>query len=79
MTPGGVAQSITCLTRCVFDCRLRGCLINPGPAPYFREIISTVILLPLIQSRRVVVSLYNTSESMWTKHFIKLAHEKNCG
>ena len=25
VTPGGVAQSITCLTRCMFDCRPKGC------------------------------------------------------
>ena len=25
VTPGGVAQSIMCLTRCVFDCRPKGC------------------------------------------------------
>ena len=47
--------------RCVSDCRSRGREFDPGPVHTFVEIdhemISTVILLlPLIHSRRVVVS-----------------------
>ena len=46
--------------RCVSDCRSRGREFDPGPVPYVEidhEMISKVILLlPLIHSRRVVVS-----------------------
>ena len=49
--------------RCVSDCRSRGREFDPGPVPSHtfveidHEMISTVILLlPLIHSRRVVVS-----------------------
>ena len=43
----------------VSDCRSRGREFDPGPVSYFRgdhEIISTAILLPSADSRRVVVS-----------------------
>ena len=46
--------------RYVSDCRFRGQEFDPGKVPYFRgdccEIISTAILLPSADSRRIVVS-----------------------
>ena len=36
--------------RCEADCRSRGREFDPGPVPYFHEIISTVILLPSAES-----------------------------
>ena len=46
--------------KCVSDCRSRGRKFDPGPVTFVEidhEMISTVILLlPLIHSRRVVVS-----------------------
>ena len=39
--------------RCVSDCRSRGREFDPGPVPYFLRSFSS---LPLIYSRRVVVS-----------------------
>ena len=51
-----IAQSVTC----VFDCRSRGPDFDPGPEIDFveidHEIISTAILFPSTDSRRVVVS-----------------------
>ena len=46
----------------MIDCRSRGREFDPGPVPYFHgdsdhEIISTVILLPSADSRRVVCQL----------------------
>ena len=47
--------------RCVSDCRYRGRQFDPGLVPYIHgdcdhEMISTAILLPSPNSRRVVVS-----------------------
>ena len=42
--------------RCVSDCRSRGREFDPGPAPYFRGNSTVILLLPLIHSRRIVVS-----------------------
>ena len=50
------AQSVMCLTADTCDCRSRGWEFDPGLVPYFHEIISTAILLPSADSRRVVVS-----------------------
>ena len=68
--------------RCVSDCRSRGREFDPGPVPYFVEIdhemISTVILpLPLIHSRRVVVSYKGKYEhELLVNRLFKPAQEK---
>ena len=58
--PGHIAQSVTCLTAdtCMTaECRSRGCEFDPGPVRCIdNAIISTAILLPPADSRRVVVS-----------------------
>ena len=67
--------------RCVFDCRSRGCEFDPGPVPYFfeidNEIISTAVLLPSADSRRVVFSYKQkyVHEVLVTR-LVKLAQEK---
>ena len=50
------------------DCRSRGCKFVLGPVPYLidHEIISTVILLPLIQEGLLSV----TSKSMCMKYWL---------
>ena len=66
--------------RYMSDCRSRGHKFDPGPAPYFEidhEIISTVILLPSADSRRVVVSYKRKFvHEVLVNCLFKLAQEK---
>ena len=60
------------------DCRSRGHEFDPGPVPYFREIISTAILLLSADSRRVVVSYKRKYvHEVLVNCLVKLAQEKN--
>ena len=62
------------------DCRSRGHKFDPGLVPYFveidHEIISTAILLPSADSRRVVVSYKRKYvHEILVNRLVKLAHE----
>ena len=68
--PGRVAQSVTCLTA---DMCLTGDL-----AEIDHEIISTAILLPSADPRRVVVSYKrNYVHKLLVKHLVNLVQEKS--
>ena len=68
--------------RYVSDCNIRGHELDPGPVPYLfkeidHEIISTTILLPSTDSRRVVVSYKRKYvHEVLVNCFVKLAQEK---
>ena len=67
--------------RYVSDCRSRVCEFDPGPVPYFveidHEIISTTILLPSADSRKVVVSyMGNYVHKVLLNRLVKLSQEK---
>ena len=63
--------------RCVSDCISRGRELDPGPVLYFRELISTVILLHFLDSRRVVVSYKRRYvHEVLVNRLVKLAKEK---
>ena len=62
--------------RYVSDCRLRGCDF----AEIDHEIISTMILLPSTDSRRVVVSYKRKYvHKVLVNCLVKLAQDKKCG
>ena len=62
--------------RCVSDCRSRGHKFDPGPVPYFVEIdyyeIISMVILPLIHSRRVVVTQLQAKVYMCMKYWLPL-------
>ena len=61
--------------RCVSDCRSRGREFDPGPVPYFRG--DKFSSLPLIHSRRVVVSYKRKYEhELLVNRLFKPAQEK---
>ena len=64
------------------DCRSRECEFDPGQVPYFveidHEIISTAVLLPSSDSRRVVVSYKRKYvHEVLVNRLVKLAQEKS--
>ena len=69
--------------RYVSDCRSRGREFDPGPVPYFhgdnidQKLISTAILLPSADPRRIVVSYkLKYVHEVLLNCLIKLAQEK---
>ena len=83
--PGQVVQSVMCLTAnmCLIEDQGVTSLI-PGWFNTFMEIdhiiISSIILLPSADSRRVVVSYYRKYvQEILVNHLVKLAQEKKYG